>query len=52
MGVSTLALWSLGIYVKVSRAVPFRVCALSQWGGWWWGPLGMDVRGVQVYAEI
>jgi len=48
MSVSTLAVWSLGIYVILSQAMPFRVCTLGQQGG----ALGTDVIGIRVYVEV
>lgn len=52
MNVSTLAVWSLGIYVILSQAVTFRVCTLGKQCGWVGGALGTDVIGIRVYVEV
>lgn len=49
---STLAVWSLGIYVILSQAVTFRVCTLGKQCGWVGGALGTDVIGIRVYVEV
>lgn len=48
----TLAVWSLEIYVNISREMPFHVCALGQQGGRRWRALGIDIIGIRVYVEV